>query len=331
MIFLTAAETEAVFDWPSAIACIRDAYAAPLAPKGAPGRVVAADRSAWLRCMPAIPSSGRYNGVKQISRTREGRLAYVITLFDKETGELAYLIDGVSITALRTSATSAAALEALDPDGALDLCIIGSGLEAQTHFQALAATRKIRSLAIYSPTEANRQALANQAQRDFGIAARATASVEEAVRGATHVIAAARSRDETPLLFGDWLNPDAVVISVGSTTPSQREIDVSVVERASLIVSDVPEELAADTGDMIAAKAAKLVFEDKMFSLHDLIQGRIASARGERRGIVMFKSVGSALQDVVFAEYVALRASSKALGRSLDLDIKIKQSIGRNS
>jgi alanine dehydrogenase len=330
MIFLSAASTEAVFEWDAAIACIRAAYASDIAPKALPGRLVAADRSAWIRCMPAIPATGRYMGVKQISRTRNGKVIYVITLFDKETGEISHLIDGIAITALRTASTSAVALDALSDEAEIDLAVLGSGLEARMHVKAISNVRKIRSIAIFSPTEANRERFAADVRAELDVPVRATSSPEAAVRGASHVVAAARSRDESPILYGSWLSAGAVVISIGSTTPAQREVDVSVVERCDLIVADVPEELTADTGDMIAATGAGVSFGQKLFSLQELVQRRI-ELKVDKGAIRMFKSVGSALQDVSFAEYIASSAASEGLGLELELGFQIKQSIGKNA
>jgi ornithine cyclodeaminase/alanine dehydrogenase-like protein (mu-crystallin family) len=330
MIFLSAADTEAVFEWSSAIGCIRDAYACDIAAAALPGRLVAADRSAWIRCMPAIPLSGRYMGVKQISRTRNGKVIYVITLFDKDTGEISHLIDGISITALRTASTSAVALDELSGPGPVDLAVLGSGLEARTHVKAVSHIRELKTIAIFSPTQENRERFAAELRETLRADIRAASSPEAAVRGASHVIAAARSRDESPILLGSWLNAGAVVISVGSTTRSQREIDVSVVKRADIIVADVPDELATDTGDMIAATAAGVQFDHKLFSLQELVQKRIP-IKESRDGIRMFKSVGSALQDVSFAEYIASAAATIGLGSALKLDFQIKQSIGKNT
>lgn len=330
MIFLSAADTEAVIDWRHAIQCIRKAYSSAIVPTAVPGRLIAADGSEWIRCMSAVCSTGRYVGTKQISRTRGGKVIYVITLFDKASGELSHLIDAISITAWRTASTSAVALAALSTGGPVDLAILGSGLEAQTHAKAIFETSKIRSVSIFSPTVANRERFAGQLRSSHAHDTRAVGSAEEAVRGATHVVAAARPRDEMPVLHGSWLAPGTVVISVGSTTPSQREIDVSVVERASLIISDVPDELSTDTGDMIAARDAGIEFEHKLFSLQDLLQGRV-KADPASGGVTMFKSVGSALQDISFAEYIAESAARDNVGTALDLGFRIKQSIGRNS
>lgn len=330
MQFLSSADTEAVSDWPAAIACIQAAYASGRISKAVPGRLVAAERSSWIRCMPAIPAAGRFMGTKQISRTREGKVAYVITLFDKESGELAFLIDAISITAMRTAATSAVAVQALWKSPQIEkLAIIGSGLEARSHLQAIASIREIRELSVYSPTRANRERFAQDATTALGIKAAACDSPQEAIEGANLVVAAARSRDESPTVHADWIGRKALVVSIGSTTASQREVDVSVTEHAGLIVSDEPHEVETDTGDMIAAKEAGLRFEHKLCSLYDLVQNAI-SAELIDSDLVMFKSVGSALQDVSFAEHIALAAMKKGLGVPLDAALKIKQSIGKN-
>lgn len=331
MILLSAADTEKVSDWPSVIDCLRQAYAADASPKAIPGRLVAVDKSAWLRCMPAIPATGRYMGSKQIFRTREGKLNYLIVLFDKVEGRIAFLIDALAITAMRTAATSAVALDLLSAPGPLHLAVLGSGLEATHHVEAFSKVRHIDSLKVYSPTEANRQRFADTFGKLLNTNARAVAAPEAAVRGATHVLAAARSRGEQPTVYGDWLAPGAVIISVGSTHPTQREVDVSVIRRCDAIISDVPEEMATDTGDMMTATAEGVSFHDKLYALADLVQRRVPAERLAKDKIRMFKSVGSALQDVACAEYIALTAAARGLGTKLDFEFELKQSIGRNT
>jgi ornithine cyclodeaminase/alanine dehydrogenase len=208
--------------------------------------------------------------------------------------------------------------------------LIGSGAEARMHAQAICRRHVVEKISVYSPTVTNRERLAAELREDFGVVAAAATGAREAVTGANCVVAAARSRDESPLLYADWLAAGTVVISVGSTTPSQREVDVSLIARAGLIVSDVPDELAHDTGDMRSATAAGIAFADKLAPLQDLVQGRVPPQRLDA-DLVMFKSVGSALQDIAFAEMVAQAARARGLGTVLGIGLSIKQSIGRNA
>jgi ornithine cyclodeaminase/alanine dehydrogenase len=243
----------------------------------------------------------------------------VIVLFDRQTSAVAAFVDGSLVTAYRTAATSAAALDRLFAGTPIRLAVLGSGLEAAMHTRAFAAIRTLEHVAVFSPTAERRESFAESLTRDLGAACVAVASPENAVESATVVLAAARSYDEQPILFGDWLSDGMAVVSIGSTVPSQREIDVSVVERCDLIVCDTLEEVLGESGDMLEAAKAGVGFRDKAFALSDLIRGelteRIAAAR-----LPMFKSVGGGLQDIVVAELVLEHAL--AAGRATPLQIE---------
>src|ERR1700744_726441 len=156
MRFLSAEDTDRLLDWASAIACVRRAYMEEPEEGAVPGRVIARAQPAFVRCMPAVPPAGRYMGTKQIVRGREDHVSYLITLFDQKTASLDYIIDGLTITAKRTAATSAVAVALLTPELPLRVGVLGSGLEARSHVEAIAHIRKIESLRVFSPTEANR-------------------------------------------------------------------------------------------------------------------------------------------------------------------------------
>ena len=132
------------------------------------------------------------------------------------------------------------------------------------------------------------------------------------------VLCAARSRDESPVLLGAWLEAGMTVVSIGSTLPEQREVDDQVIERAALVVADMPHEVAYDTGDMLAARQAGVDFERKLVSLADLVSGRV---QRQPQDIVLYKSVGSALQDVITAEMLLVRARAESIGTPLSHSI----------
>jgi alanine dehydrogenase len=324
VIFLSADDTRRVSDWSSAIACILSTYAAEIEPGSSPGRILALAPGRSLRCMPGISPLGRYMGTKLLVKSRNGHVTYLIALFDQEDAGLAYLVDGLYVTAMRTAATSAAALTLLCSRPQLDLAVLGSGLEASMHVEALSAIRSIRSLAVYSPTPESRTAFAKRFQDELGIPVRAAESPEEAVEGATHVIAAARSRDESPILFGSWLTSASLVISIGSTLPNQRELDVSVIDRADLIIADEPHELAEQTGDMLEAEARGIRFREKLFSLQDLARGALDHRMEPSPDLALFKSLGSGLQDVALAEMLADRCAEAGIGMEQPLELAVK-------
>lgn len=192
------------------------------------------------------------------------------------------------------------------------------------HTRAFAAVRDLSEVVVFSPNPVNREAFAQAVTRDLGIPARAAASPREAVDGATIALAAARSHDEQPILFADWLLPEATVVSIGSTIPQQRESDVSIVARADLIVCDMLEEVLEETGDMIAAREAGIDAAGKAFSLNALMAGQLDSRLAGAKA-PMFKSVGGGMQDIVIAEMVLERAIAAGLAQPLAMSFENKK------
>ncbi len=323
LMFLSEADTEQILTWPDVIACLASAYRSPDDPGAAPPRVVARKGSAWLRVLAAMSCSGRYMGVKIIGRARTPRSSYLIPLWDQESAELVCLLDGKHITAMRTAGTTAVAVDRLLPPGDINVAVLGAGQEAQAHASAIATVRPFKSLAVFSPTTASRERFARKFSQELKLECRAADSAYAAIAGADLIVAAARSRDETPILEGAWLKPGTMVISIGSTLPEQFEADPEVIRRAELIVADVSEEVMHETGDMLAAHAAGVDFESKMISLADLVQGRSA-ARQHAGNIMLYKSVGSALQDIAVSEMCFEKAQQRGLGTRLPVGLSVK-------
>lgn len=326
-VFIHSNTVRSVFNWREAIEAVKTAYSQPIPPQSTPPRSVAVLDKTWLRTLSAVPVSGRYYGAKVMGAamgSAQSAVEYLIVLFDKETSRIAGLVDGALVTGYRTAATSAAALDRLAPQTPARLAVLGSGLEASTHVRAIASVRELTEVVVFSPTPEKRSAFAEAVTHDLGVSARGVASGREAVEGASLVVCAARSRDELPILYGDWLNPEVTVVSIGSTVPSQREIDVSVVDRSEIIVCDMLEEVLEETGDMLAATEAGIAFQDKAFSMVDLMSGQL-DGRLQDAGTRMFKSVGGGLQDVVVAELILTRALEKGLATPLPIEFENKR------
>lgn len=323
LLFLSEADTEQILTWPEAIACLASAYQAPDDPGAAPPRVVARKGSAWLRVLAALSASGRCMGVKIIGRARTPQSSYLIPLWDQATAELVCLLDGKHITAMRTAGTTAVAVDRLLPPGGISVAVLGAGQEAQAHASAIATVRAFKSLAVFSPTPASREGFARKFSRELKLECRAVDSARAAIAGADLIIAAARSRDETPILEGAWLKPGTLVTSIGSTLPEQFEVNPEVIRRAESIVADVPEEVMHETGDLLAARAAGVDFASKIVALADLVQGR-RTVRQRADNIILFKSVGSGLQDIAVAEMCFEKARARGLGTRLPVGLSVK-------
>jgi len=311
----------AVFDWKSAIAALQGVYSNPYEPAATPPRSIASSGRSFLRTLPAVPPGGRYFGAKLMGMASEASdpgVEYVVVLFDRQTSRIAAFVDAEKVTGYRTAATSAAALDRLAPSRPARLAVLGSGLEAMMHTRAFAAIRDFSEIRVYSTTPARRESFAEVIGTELGVGTRAAASAEEAVDGADVVLTAARSHGEQPILFGDWIMPGAVTVSIGSTVPQQREIDVSVVAQSDLIVCDMVHEVVNETGDMIAAAAAGVVLDDRCFSLNELMSGSLSDRLAAAR-YPMFKSVGGGLQDVVVAGMILDRAREAGAATQLPI------------
>ena len=270
-----------------------------------------------------MPPGARFMGTKMITLSRHLTNSYLIALFDQESGEFAAILDANDITACRTGATSAVAVDAMTPQRSLSVGVLGSGHEAKAHVRAIARVRDFTEIRVFSPSRENRQAFAHVISDELGIGCEATETAEDAVAGADLIIAAARSRDETPILDGAWLSAPGCVVSIGSTLPEQREIDSAAIDVADLIVCDTVAEVTEETGDFLAAKADGVKFEHKVFGLSDLVRGEIMG-RLDEAGLVMFKSAGSGLQDIAVAELAFSKAVERGLAVALPAGLAVK-------
>lgn len=322
-LFVSAEAVRTQSDWPLAIAKLRHAYSSPHSHREVPPRTIARGAHGWLRTMSAIPNDSRFMGAKIFGIGTRRMVNYLIVLIEQDSGLIAGFVDGGAVTAIRTAATSALAIDRLSRAGSLRVGMLGSGEEARAHLAALAAIRPIDSLSVYSPTPARRNAFVSQHGAQHASSAIAVDTREAAARDCDVLIAAARSHDETPIVTSDMLEPGKLVVSIGSTMPEQREIDVSVVAGADLIVCDAVEEVANETGDMLAARDAGIEFLPKMISLNGLMAGDHDSLVAQSRHI-LFKSVGSAFQDIVIAELAYQEASRTGMAVQFPFEFHTK-------
>jgi ornithine cyclodeaminase/alanine dehydrogenase-like protein (mu-crystallin family) len=215
----------------------------------------------------------------------------VIQLFKPETGEPLATMDGRLITEVRTAAVSAVATKHLARADASVLAILGSGVQARSHLEALLLVRGFDEVRVWSPRHAAEFA------SEFGISA--APSAEAAVRGADVVVTATTS--QTPVLCGAWLSPGVHINAVGAPRPDWRELDDGVLERARLFV-DSREAAAKESGDVIAAGLERVVGE-----IGEVAAGTLPGRRSSDE-ITVFKSLGLAVEDVATANLVYHRA-----------------------
>jgi alanine dehydrogenase len=267
------------------------------------GRVVQPVRSivpvtehrGFLGVMPAYAGA---LGAKLVTFYPENRGVHthhaLILLFKAETGEPLAVLDGRLITEMRTAAASAVATDRLARTDAQVLAILGAGVQAASHLEALRRVRRFREVRVWSPRRGAEFA------REHGVTA--APSAEAAVRGADVIVTATSAT--TPVLAGAWLAPGAHVNAVGACRPDWRELDDELVRRARVIV-DSREAAKVESGDVIAAGRIDA-------ELGEVVAGT-RPGRTSPGEITLFKSLGVAVEDVVSADLVFRRARAAGL------------------
>ena len=218
----------------------------------------------------------------------------LVALFDPATGELLAVAGGRYITEARTAAVSAVSVRHMALADAPVLAIIGSGVQAHSHLEALPLVRRFQEIRVWSPNAQRLRACVEHA----GGCVRAAQTAEEAVRGA-HIVVLATS-SSTPVIEDAWVGPGTHVISVGACRPTQRELDPALLAR-SLLVVDSRAAALQESGDVLMGMRDGRFGEDH---IHAEL-GQVASGRRQGRmaadQITTFKSLGLAIEDVVSA------------------------------
>ena len=208
----------------------------------------------------------------------------VIVLFRAETGEPLAVMDGRLITEMRTAAVSAVATKLLSSPVARTLAILGSGVQARAHYQALSLVRNFDDVRVWSRNSDHAEALADE------IGARAT-SAEDAVRGADVVVTVTASSE--PVLRGEWLKPGCLVNAVGAVGAKRREVDTDAMRGA--VIVDSRDAAMKESGDILLAGAA--IYAE----LGELLAGTKPMPDAE---VIVFKSLGLAVEDLAAAKLV---------------------------
>lgn len=237
-----------------------------------------------------------------------------VLLFEAGRGRLLAVVDATSVTSQRTAAVSGLATRLLAREDAGDLALIGSGVEARTHLEAMLAVRTIRRVRVASKTPERARSFAAREGKRHGIAIEACATIEEAVRGAEIVCTVTSSRE--PVVRGAWLSPGVHVNAVGSSVPSARELDAAAVAKSRFFV-DHRESALAEAGDFLLARGEGAVADSHILGeLGQLVTGEVPG-RISPADVTLFKSVGLAIEDVAAAQHIYAKARDAGLGTSV--------------
>ena len=268
----------------------------------------------FLRLMPVIAYDTGYMGFKAMNFHAEHGVRYFITMISLEDGALVALLDADWITAYRTAATAAIAVRHLAPVGADQVTVIGSGTQARALLEATVSVMTPSRVVVYSPTEANRERFAQKMAEQLNLPVEPAGDVERAVSKADVVLSAFRA-GSSPVLFVDAIRPGALVCGISGVRPDHREIDMSLWRASRVVVDDL--EHVRDCGDGREATQLGLTDPDDVTELWQVLRdpslGR--QSEGDR---MLFKSVGTAEQDIALAALVIDRAQQLGLGEQLE-------------
>jgi len=274
--------------------------------------------------MPAYLSGSGGLGAKLVSvfpRNRERGLPTtnaLVVLIDDSTGIPLAILEGSSLTALRTGAASGAATDVLARRNATTLALIGAGVQARTQLQAVAAVRAIRKVRVYDVDRRTAEAFAAEMSRS----GRATYGIEVvsspgAATAEADVVATATT-SARPVFRDADIRPGTHINAVGSFKPEVQEVPGETVARAKVVV-DSREAALAETGDLIIPRQQGLLGPDLILAeLGEVLSGR-APGRVADDEVTLFKSVGLAAQDVAVAQLVAAEADRLGMGTVIEL------------
>jgi alanine dehydrogenase len=280
-----------------------------------PRRRVKLPDNALLHYMAAADPVRGYIGMKLYTVVR-GVARFVVPLFRSTTGEMAALIEADALGQLRTGAASGVATKYLANANARTACIIGTGYQARTQLEAIAAVRRMERVRAFGRDPERREKFCSEMSERIGVAVDAASSGEEAVKGADIIITATSATKV--VLEGAWLAPGMHINAMGANWPQKRELDAAAVDRADKIVVDFIEQSKMEAGDLIQAFGEDQSRWNAVQELSQIVAGK-APGRSNADQITLFKSNGIATWDLAAAVRVYEMAVARGVGKTIPL------------
>ncbi len=270
--------------------------------------------------MPGASSELDCFGAKMISllpdNPRQGRPAIqgFVALFDRPTGDVAALIEGAMLTGLRTAAASGVATRALAREDAVTCGIFGTGVQAETHIDAMRAVRNIERVLIWGRDQSRATEFARtQSERcDFDVV------VATAEQAAASDIICTVTGSPVPVVAGRWVSAGTHINTVGAHTLDSREVDSELVAAAALYVDSLVSN-RNEGGDIMIPIAEGAIEESAIVGeIGQVLNGSIPGRRDEQQ-ITLYNSLGITAQDLYSADYVFREAVRQGVGTEVDL------------
>jgi alanine dehydrogenase len=271
--------------------------------------------NALLHYMAAGDPVHGFIGMKLYTSVR-GVVRFVVPLFRSATGEMAALIEADALGQMRTGAATGVATKYLANTNARTVGIIGTGYQARTQLEAVAAVRKLERVRAFGRDPERREKFCREMSAQIGVEVESVDSGEKAVRGADIVVTATSAMKI--VLEGPWLSPGVHVNAIGANWAQKRELDDAAVTRADVIVVDSIEQAKMEAGDLILSFANDAARWDAVREVGGIVAGKIPGRTGANQ-ITLFKSNGIATWDLAVAVRVYELALARGVGQSIPL------------
>ena len=325
LLFLSAADVRRALPMREAVEVMKTAFAALSAGEAVVplrSHLTASKHQGALLLMPCYLPSADALSLKAVTvfdgNPARGlpRVQALVTLYDGSTGQPLAIMDGTSLTALRTGAASGAATDLLARRDASTVAILGAGAQGRTQLEAVCSVRTIQTAWVFDAHSMAAEAYAKEMSAATGVTIVAAASATEAVREADIICAATSTK--TPVFADTDLKPGVHINGVGSYHPTMQEIPMETVLRARVVV-DHRESALAEAGDLLVPIQEGRYSADRIAAeLGEIVSGS-KLGRANAGEITFFKSVGVAIQDLAAASRIVSNAQRLGLGTLVQL------------
>ncbi len=313
-LFLTEDDVAQLLTMPATLEAVEEAFSQLAASRAhnVP-RVRAKGDGVVLHSMSAAADYLGLVGWKQYVTNRQGARFHV-AIYDAASGQMLALIEADRLGQMRTGAVTGVAARHLAPADANAAGIFGSGWQAQAQLAALAAAMPLRRAVVYSRSEEHRRHFAERMSQELGIEVTPAEHPHRAVQDLPIVVTATSS--VTPVFRGDYLTPGTLVCAIGSNWLHKAEVDAATVQRSVAVVCDSIDACQHEAGDLFQALESSAFDWSRAVNLADVVAGRV-TVRQTPEDLILFKSVGLALEDVAVAAHVLEKAKEQGRGREL--------------
>jgi alanine dehydrogenase len=320
-VWITEQEVVDLMSLPQAIDALRDGLRQEAAGKAINMVKTHAvwDGHSTLHAIGAVLAGSGIVGTKTWAHTANGAMPLLI-LIDANDGAVLAIIEAFALGQMRTGGISGVATDVMAKPDARRMAMIGAGKQSLTQIAAVNAVRPLERLAVWSPTPANREALARAAREALDIDAVASATLDEALDGADIVTLATRAT--SPFLSRNMLGKQAHLNAVGAILPGRVEFASDLLERATVIAADSVPQVQKHSHEFIEAFGSDETAWERVRPLSELVAA--GAMRPANADLTVFKAMGMGISDLSLGAVLLESAREAGIGRPVPRPCRVQ-------